>query len=107
MCRGRSARLAPPVVHGGEPRPERGLAESGQHQHADHALPVPGHEHHPASRFATVVEHWGIGCTAYADPAEAIQAIAADPSGEPPLLLIAGSLYLAGEILRLNEQFPD
>ena len=72
-----------------------------------HALPVPGHDHHPASRFAAIAERWGIGCTAHANPTDAIRAVAADPRDEAPLLLIAGSLYLAGEILRLNEQYPD
>jgi dihydrofolate synthase / folylpolyglutamate synthase len=72
-----------------------------------HALPVPGHDHHPASRFAAIAEQWNIGCTAHASPAEAIQAVATTSGDQAPLLLIAGSLYLAGEILRLNEQFPD
>ena len=71
-----------------------------------HALPVPGHEHHPAERFVAIAAQWGIGCTAHADAQGAIQAIAAqaDPA---PKLLIGGSLYLAGEILRLNAQLPD
>ena len=38
---------------------------------------------------------------------EAIQAVVTTSGDQAPLLLIAGSLYLAGEILRLNEQFPD
>lgn len=72
-----------------------------------HALPVPGHDHHPASRFGAIAQQWGIGCTAYTNPAGAICAVATASKGQPPLLLIAGSLYLAGEILRLNEQYPD
>ena len=71
-----------------------------------HALPVPGHEHHEADRFAAIATRWGIGCTAHDEPTGAIRAIAA--LGEPaPKLLIGGSLYLAGEILRLNDQLPD
>lgn len=71
-----------------------------------HALPVPGHEHHEAERFAAIATRWGIGCTAHDEPTGAIRAIAAldDPA---PKLLIGGSLYLAGEILRLNDQLPD
>ncbi|SER87388.1 bifunctional folylpolyglutamate synthase/dihydrofolate synthase [Sphingobium sp. YR768] len=73
-----------------------------------HALPVPGHDHHPPERFAAVAVQWGIGCTAHAGPVEAIGAVAAAAAGDvPPKLLIGGSLYLAGEILRLNEQLPD
>jgi dihydrofolate synthase/folylpolyglutamate synthase len=71
-----------------------------------HALPVPGHDHHPAERFAAIAAKWGIGCTAHDTAPDAIEAIAA--SGDPaPKLLIGGSLYLAGEILRLNDQLPD
>ena len=71
-----------------------------------HALPVPGHEHHEADRFAAIATRWGIGCTAHEEPTAAINAIAA--LGDPaPKLLIGGSLYLAGEILRLNDQLPD
>ena len=71
-----------------------------------HALPVPGHEHHGPDRFAAIAAQWGIGCTAHDRPESAIAAIVA--SGETaPKLLIGGSLYLAGEILRLNDQLPD
>lgn len=71
-----------------------------------HALPVPGHEHHAPERFAGVAAQWGIGFTAYEAPTAAIRAIAAQ--GDPaPKILIAGSLYLAGEVLRLNDQLPD
>jgi dihydrofolate synthase/folylpolyglutamate synthase len=71
-----------------------------------HALPVPGHEHHAPERFAGVAAQWGIGFTAYEEPTAAIRAIAAQ--GDPaPKILIAGSLYLAGEVLRLNDQLPD
>lgn len=70
-----------------------------------HALPVPGHDHHAPDRFAAIAHQWGIPCTAHPGPIQAIAAIAA---GAPPgKLLIAGSLYLAGEILRLNGQLPD
>ncbi len=72
-----------------------------------HALPIPGHDHHPADRFATVAAQWGIGCTAHDSPVQAIAAVAQQSAGGAPRLLIAGSLYLAGEILRLNGQNPD
>lgn len=75
-----------------------------------HALPVPGHDHHPSERFAAIAAQWSIDCTAHADASEAIAAIAArcaDNGETAPRLLIGGSLYLAGEILRLNDQLPD
>lgn len=71
-----------------------------------HALPVPGHDHHPPERFMAIAARWDIGCTAHDGPQQAIHAIAGQ--GDPaPRLLIGGSLYLAGEILRLNDQWPD
>lgn len=75
-----------------------------------HALPVPGHDHHLPERFAAVAARWGIGSTAHAGPQDAIRAIYAQARAAAniaPKLLIGGSLYLAGEVLRLNAQLPD
>ncbi len=60
------------------------------------AVPVPGHDHHPASAF-------GESASEASDIGEALANIA--PDDYP--ILIAGSLYLAGEVLRLNEELPD
>ncbi len=71
-----------------------------------HSLPVPGHTFHPPETFAAIAKNWGIGCTAHDRPEAAVMAIA----GERPAaskILFAGSLYLAGQILRLNDQLPD
>ncbi len=59
------------------------------------AVPVPGHDCHPASAFG-----------ANARGAERLEAAlcALPQEGD---VLIAGSLYLAGEVLRLNLQAPD
>ncbi|MCA0902342.1 bifunctional folylpolyglutamate synthase/dihydrofolate synthase [Qipengyuania aquimaris] len=59
-------------------------------------VPVPGHEAHPVEAFGTRV-------TSAADVKEALRGLAAD--GLP--VLIAGSLYLAGDVLRLNNEVPD
>ena len=58
------------------------------------AVPVPAHEFHPASAF---------GGGGAANVPKALAALPAD--GLP--VLIAGSLYLAGEVLRLNGETPD
>ncbi len=57
--------------------------------------PVPGHDSHPPSAFAQT-----------AKGAESIEAAlrSLSPEGD---VLIAGSLYLAGEVLRLNGEIPD
>jgi dihydrofolate synthase/folylpolyglutamate synthase len=59
-------------------------------------VPVPGHEHHG-------VEAFGPDARAAADVADALLHI---PGDDYPIL-IAGSLYLAGEVLRLNDELPD
>lgn len=62
------------------------------------ALPVPGHEHHGVAAFGRDAQE--------ADSAAAaIRALSINPSTD--IVLIAGSLYLAGEILRANGQAPD
>lgn len=60
------------------------------------AVPVPGHEWHPAGAF-------GPQALTAADVPSALAMIPDD--GVP--ILIAGSLYLAGEVLRLNDELPD
>lgn len=70
-----------------------------------HALPVPGHDYHPPKRFAGIASDWGVACTAHDDVEQAIAAIAAGPA--PRTILIAGSLYLAGDVLRRNAQIPE
>lgn len=60
------------------------------------AVPVPTHEHHPASAFGAAVGE-------ASDVAAALGALADD--GLP--VLIAGSLYLAGDVLRLNGEVPE
>ena len=72
-----------------------------------YALPVPGHECHAPARFADVAARWGIDCTAHDSPRHAIASVAERCLATAPRILIAGSLYLAGQILRLNGQNPD
>ena len=59
------------------------------------AVPVAGHDCHPSSAFG-----------ADASGADTLEAAlsALPPQGD---VLIAGSLYLAGEVLRRNNQPPD
>lgn len=59
-------------------------------------VPVPHHEYHEAKTF-------GARANPASDLLDAVQRIPED--GLP--ILIAGSLYLAGEALRLNEEVPD
>ena len=59
-------------------------------------VPVPGHASHPAGAFGN-----------NARPADYVEeALLALPSDDYPVL-IAGSLYLAGQVLRANDEVPD
>lgn len=73
-----------------------------------HAVPIPGHEHHDPKDLC----HWlqsSCGIT-FADPVDnvgvALRRIA-EREREPVEVLICGSLYLAGEVLRSNDQMPE
>jgi dihydrofolate synthase/folylpolyglutamate synthase len=59
-------------------------------------VPVPNHEHHPPSAFGPDV----------GNAPDVPAALASLPDDGLPVL-IAGSLYLAGEVLRLNDELPD
>jgi dihydrofolate synthase/folylpolyglutamate synthase len=72
-----------------------------------HAIPVPAHEHHSPAHLVQTARANGISAVAAADVENALGWIGrhADRS-QPPIVLIMGSLYLAGDILRRNEQPP-
>ncbi|ABD25743.1 FolC bifunctional protein [Novosphingobium aromaticivorans DSM 12444] len=71
---------------------------------ADRALsisvvPAPGHDAHKPEDFAPFTS---LAVGSFATVPEALAAL--PPEGD---VLIVGSLYLAGEVLRLNEEIPD
>lgn len=68
------------------------------------AVPVPGHAHHAPADLEAVAESLGIPAAAAPDVATAV-AMAATMPDVP--VLIAGSLYLAGDVLKANLQLPD
>jgi dihydrofolate synthase/folylpolyglutamate synthase len=67
-----------------------------------YGVPVPGHAHHSPEELSMAARSFGIDGKRAADPAEALRTIR-----EPGDVLIFGSLYLAGEVLKLNGQPPD
>ena len=71
-----------------------------------HAVPVPGHEHHAPELLAEVATGLGIPRAAPArDVPIALCAIARE--GGEPVVLVLGSLYLAGTVLEANGELPD
>lgn len=65
------------------------------------AVPVPDHMSHNPDRIARTARDFGFT----AETAGTVQE-AAYQAKEAPLVLIAGSLYLAGVVLRANEELP-
>ena len=63
-------------------------------------VPAPGHEAHAPADFAPFTD---LPVRSFAAVPDALAALPTDDRE----VLIAGSLYLAGEVLRLNREFPD
>jgi dihydrofolate synthase/folylpolyglutamate synthase len=73
-----------------------------------HAVPVPDHEHHAPADLAIQAKHVGLTAMPAASVAEALSWIGRHADrAEPPYVLVLGSLYLAGEVLRENRQLPE
>jgi len=71
-------------------------------------IPVPGDSasHQPEALAALARSH-GLSASAAQGVTEALRALAARGWPVPPRILIAGSLYLAGDVLRENGTIPD
>ncbi|MCD2324902.1 bifunctional folylpolyglutamate synthase/dihydrofolate synthase [Sphingomonas sp. IC-56] len=70
------------------------------------AVPVPGHEHHAPAKLAEAARVRGLTAMEADDLPHALRLIAERPAGSP-LVLILGSLYLAGVALAQNDELPD
>ncbi|MDO7842642.1 bifunctional folylpolyglutamate synthase/dihydrofolate synthase [Sphingomonas immobilis] len=73
-----------------------------------HAVPVPDHAHHAPADLAATARALGIAAHTAADvPGALADIVEIADQAEPPIVLILGSLYLAGEVLRANDEIPD
>jgi dihydrofolate synthase/folylpolyglutamate synthase len=72
-----------------------------------HAIPVPGHAHHLPEAVAGRARLLGLSALASESIEAALTAIARlSDASRPPAVLIMGSLYLAGAVLKANDQAP-
>lgn len=73
-----------------------------------HAVPVAHHAHHAPEAIAGIAANLGINARPATDVRAALAAIAAraDPA-QPPVVLIIGTLYLAGDVLAANGEVPS
>jgi dihydrofolate synthase/folylpolyglutamate synthase len=63
-----------------------------------HAVPIDGHAHHAPAALAAMARDLGLKAAASGSLAEAVR------GEEPVVVLVTGSLYLAGEALAENGQ---
>jgi dihydrofolate synthase/folylpolyglutamate synthase len=72
-----------------------------------HTIPVPGHAHHPPGELALTARSLGLAARADEGVEPALGWIARHADRDrPPVVLILGSLYLAGEVLKANREAP-
>ena len=64
-----------------------------------------GHAHHDPADLASTARALGIATTGIAP--DVPTALASLHTTDAPVVLILGSLYLAGEVLRENDELPD
>ena len=73
-----------------------------------HAVPVPGHEHHRPDDLVAVARELGISAMTAVGVEDALGWIGRHADrARPPVVLVLGSLYLAGEVLKANDQLPN
>ncbi len=72
------------------------------------AVPIHGHEHHAPADLAALARSLGIRATGVAkDVPAALDGLAGAVTPAAPVrVLVLGSLYLAGEVLGLNGEYP-
>ncbi len=71
------------------------------------AVPIPGeHAARPAEEVAAFAARAGLSARVAADVGAALDVFAAQDWPQPPRILIAGSLYLAGAVLAQNDSPP-
>ena len=72
-----------------------------------HTIPVPGHEHHSPESLAATARAAGLAAMPAAGVEDALKWIARHADRDhPPVVLIMGSLYLAGTVLEANGEVP-
>jgi dihydrofolate synthase/folylpolyglutamate synthase len=72
-----------------------------------HTIPIPEHQHHPPAALAAIAREAEMSAMTAAGVEDAIGWIARHADRDrPPIVLIMGSLYLAGAVLAENGQAP-
>lgn len=69
------------------------------------AFPVPGHDHHAPETIVATAEALGLTASTITDPIAGLSEVAQE-GGEPPIVMIGGTLYIAGSVLLANGTPP-
>jgi len=73
-----------------------------------HPVPVEAHDHHAPAALSRSAKESGLSAVPASSVEEALGWIARHSDrARPPVVLVFGSLYLAGEVLRKNGQVPS
>jgi dihydrofolate synthase/folylpolyglutamate synthase len=73
-----------------------------------HSIPVEGHAHHSPTALAQFAREAGLGAVPSTNVEAALGWIGRHADrAQPPIVLILGSLYLAGEVLKANGAAPN
>lgn len=83
------------------------LAAMGRVQAQFHMVGVPGHAHHAPAMLAETARLAGFTAAPAASVEGALAMIAAEGTLTPPVVLVGGSLYLAGKVLEANGTVVD
>jgi len=70
-------------------------------------VPIAGYEARDAQELAEMAGQLGLQATAMNSIEGALRDIAREMDGRAGNVLITGSLYLAGQVLRANNELPD
>ena len=71
-------------------------------------VPIAGYHCRPPGELCAIARELNLDAREAADFAAALKTIGDEARLEKPLtILITGSLYLAGQVLRFNRQVPD
>jgi dihydrofolate synthase/folylpolyglutamate synthase len=72
------------------------------------AIPIHGEQvSWPPDEIARIARKLGLNARSDVDAVSALESLSKNTSRNPPRILIAGSLYLCGEVLAANETPPD
>ncbi|RIA36646.1 dihydrofolate synthase/folylpolyglutamate synthase [Hephaestia caeni] len=71
------------------------------------AVPIPGHACHPPAALARTAAALGLETNVADTVGDALRRIADRHDATDPVVLIVGSLYLAGEVLATNGELPN